>query len=106
MRAEEIYSEAKRQSGVRNIDVLMNSQSPHKWWYILKSAALARVRHYLRLLVGVEDRFESWLVKLICCHIILTASSPGSLLIYRSHASLLLVLPPLPSGRVRVDVSC
>ena len=33
-----ICSESKRQFGVRNIDVLMNVQSPHKWWSTLKSA--------------------------------------------------------------------
>ena len=32
------YSEAKRQFSVRNRDVLMNAQSPHKWWSTLKSA--------------------------------------------------------------------
>ena len=39
--------------------------------------------------------------KLICCQIILTASSPGSLLIFHSIVIRLLNLPPLPSGRVR-----
>ena len=38
MRANETYSEAKRQFTVRNRDVIMNIQSPHKWWSILKSA--------------------------------------------------------------------
>ena len=37
MRANETYSEAKRQFSVRT-DVLMNVQSPHKWWSTLKSA--------------------------------------------------------------------
>ena len=36
--ANEVYSEPKRQFGIRNIDVLMNVQSPHKWWSTLKSA--------------------------------------------------------------------
>ena len=39
MRANEIYSKAKRQFSVRNRDALMNAQSPHKWWSTLKSAA-------------------------------------------------------------------
>ena len=43
----------------------------------------ARVRHCLPLLVGVVDWCESPLVRLICCRIMLTASSPGSLLISR-----------------------
>ena len=34
----ETYSEAKRQLSDRNRDVLMNVQSPHKWWSTLKSA--------------------------------------------------------------------
>ena len=38
MRANETYSEAKRQFSNRNRDVLMNVQSPHKWWSTLKSA--------------------------------------------------------------------
>ena len=38
MRDNETYSEAKRQFSVRNRDVLMNVQSPHKWWSTLKSA--------------------------------------------------------------------
>ena len=41
----------------------------------------------------------SLLVRLICCWIILTASSPGRLLICRSLAIRLLVFPHLPSGR-------
>ena len=38
MRANETYSEAKRQFSDRNRDDLMNVQSPHKWWSALKSA--------------------------------------------------------------------
>ena len=38
MRPNETYSEAKRQFSDRNRDVLMNVQSPHKWWSTLKSA--------------------------------------------------------------------
>ena len=38
MRANETYSEAKRQFSDRNRDVLMNVHSPHKWWSTLKSA--------------------------------------------------------------------
>ena len=34
----EAYSEAKRQFSDRNRYVLMNVQSPHKWWSTLKSA--------------------------------------------------------------------
>ena len=38
VRANETYSEAKRQFSDRNRDVLMNVQSPHKWWSTPKSA--------------------------------------------------------------------
>ena len=38
MRANETYTEAKRQFSDRNRDVLMNVQSPNKWWSTLKSA--------------------------------------------------------------------
>ena len=38
VRANETYSEAKRQFSVRNRYVLMNVQSPHKWWSTLKTA--------------------------------------------------------------------
>ena len=36
--ANETYSEAKRQFSSRNRDVIMNAQSPQKWWSTLKSA--------------------------------------------------------------------
>ena len=35
VRANETYSEAKRQFSARNRDVLMNARSPHKWWSTL-----------------------------------------------------------------------
>ena len=38
MRANETYSKAKRQFSDRHRTVLMNVQSPHKWWSTLKSA--------------------------------------------------------------------
>ena len=38
VRANESYSEAKHQFSDRNRDVLMNVQSPPKWWSTLKSA--------------------------------------------------------------------
>ena len=41
MRANETYSEAKRQFSDRNRVVLMNIQSPHKWWSTLKSAVFS-----------------------------------------------------------------
>ena len=41
VRANETNSEAKRQFSDRNRDVLMNVQSPHKWWSTLKSEVIA-----------------------------------------------------------------
>ena len=38
MRANETDSEAKRQFTARNLDVLMNNQSPHNWGSTLRSA--------------------------------------------------------------------
>ena len=38
VRANETYSEAKRQFSVRYRDVIMNAQSPHKWWSTLRSS--------------------------------------------------------------------
>ena len=40
MRANETYSEAKRQFSAREKDVLINAPSPHKWWSTLKSAVI------------------------------------------------------------------
>ena len=89
VRGNETYSEAKRQFSDRNGDVLMNVQSPRKWWSTLKSA------------VRVVDWCVNRLVRLICCLIILTASSPRRLLIYRSLDIHLLVLTPLRLCLVR-----
>ena len=47
----------------------------------------------------------SRLARLICCRIILKASSPARLLICRSLDNRLLGLPPLPTGRERSGVS-
>ena len=38
VRANETYLDDKHQFSVRNIDVLMNVQSPYKWWSTLKTA--------------------------------------------------------------------
>ena len=43
VRANETYSEAKHQFSVRNIDVLMNVQSPHKWLMAVVLSTGARV---------------------------------------------------------------
>ena len=91
VRANETYSEAKHQFSVRNIDVLMNVQSPHNWWSTLKSAVFGSSSS-LPPLVGPGGGLVCESVgKLICCQIILTASSPGSLLICWSLAIRLLI---------------
>ena len=41
MRANETYSNGNRQFSVRNRDVLMNAQSPYKWWSTLKSTVFS-----------------------------------------------------------------
>ena len=73
---------------------------------LLSLRCSARVHRCLRSLVRVVDWCVSRLVRLICCRIILTASSQGRLLIYRALVIHLLVLPPLRLGRVRWGVSC
>ena len=51
MRSNETSSEEKRQFSVRNRDVIMNAQSPHKWWSTLKSDVFGLTSSLL-LLVG------------------------------------------------------
>ena len=60
---------------------------------LLNQRCSARVHPCLCLLVRVVDRCASRLVRLICYWIILTARSPGRLLVCRSVAIRLLVLP-------------
>ena len=47
VRTNETYSEAKRQFSDRNRDVLMNVQSPHKWWSTLKYAVFGTSSPFL-----------------------------------------------------------
>ena len=53
VRANETYSEARRQVSVRSRDMLINAQSPHKWWSTLKSVVFG-VSSSLPPLVGVD----------------------------------------------------
>ena len=53
MRANETYSEARHQFAVMNRDVLMNDQSPHKWWSTPKSAVFGLTALLLPLVGGV-----------------------------------------------------
>ena len=91
VRANETYSEDKHQFSVRNIDVLMNVHSLISGGSLLCSLCSARVRHCLPWSVRVGDWCVSRLEWLICCQIILTASSPGS------HVDLLVTCHPSPS---------
>ena len=91
VRANEVYSDAKHQFIVRNIDVLMNIQPLISAGPLLSPLCSARVRHYLPWSVQVGDWCVSRLERLISCPIISTASSPGSLLICWSLAICLLV---------------
>ena len=106
MGANETYSEAKRQFSDRNGDVLMNAQSPHKWWSTFKSAVFGSSSALPPLVSEGGGLVCESIDKADLLSIILTASSPGTLLICRSLAIHLLVLPPLPSGRDRLGVSC
>ena len=71
---------------------------------LLSLLCSALVRHCHRLLVGLVDWCANLFVWLVCCQIILMASSQGSQLICRSLAIHLLDLPPLPPGRMRPGV--
>ena len=53
VRANETYSEAKRQFSDRNRDVFMNVQSPHKWWSTLKSAVFGSSSSLPQLVSGL-----------------------------------------------------
>ena len=52
VRANETYSEAKRQVSDRNGDVLMNVQSPHESWSTRKSAVFGSNSSLPRLVGG------------------------------------------------------
>ena len=54
----------------------------------------------------VVDWCASQFVRLICCQITLTASSPRNLLISYTLAIHLLIVSPLPSDRMRFGTSC
>ena len=101
VRANETYSEAKRQFSDRNRDVLMNIQSPHKWWSTLTSAVFGSSSSLPPLVSEGGGLVCESVGKADLLWIILTASSPGRLLIHRSLVIHLLVLPLLRLGRVR-----
>ena len=81
-------------------DILMNVHSPHKGWSTLKSAVFGSSSSLDLLVIEGGGLVCQLVVRLICCRLILTASSPGRLLICSPDISLI-VLPPLHSGRAR-----
>ena len=101
VRANETYSEAKRQFKDRNGDILMNVHPPHKWWSTLKSAVFGSSSSLPLLLSQGGGLVCEWVGKVDLLLDGLMACSPLRLLICRSLANCLLVLPPLHSGRVR-----
>ena len=122
VRANETYSEAKRQFSARNRDVLMNAQSPHKWWSTLKSAVFGLTSSLPPLVGGVGVRLHQH-----CRRLALVCESVGKDDLFSDHfdgkqsresvnlpltchPSLSLTLSVsksyLPSGRVRSSVSC
>ena len=98
VRANETYSEVKHQFSDRNRDVLTNIQSPHKWWSNLMSVVFGSSSSLPSLVSEGGGLVCESVIRLICCQIILTASSLGWLLICCSLVICLLVLPPLRLG--------
>ena len=86
VRAYETYSKAKRQFSDRERFVLMNVHSLHKWWSTLESAVFCSSSSLPPLVSEGGGLVCESVVKLIRYRIILTASSPGRLLICRSLA--------------------
>ena len=96
--ANETYSKTLRQFSVRNWDVLMNAQSPHKWWSTLKvccvrlefdpaTACWWGVVGKADLLSDQFDGKQSWE------SVVMPVTCPSSL-----------DSPPSPSGRMRLGV--
>ena len=77
MRADETYLEARRQFSDRNRYVLMNVESPHKWWSTLKSAVFGSSSSLPPLVSEGGGLVCESHGKADLCWIILTASSPG-----------------------------
>ena len=106
VRANETYSEDKRQFTARNREVLTNEQSAHRRWWTLKSAVFD-LSSSLPPLVGEGGGL---LCKSVGKADLLSDHFDGKQsresLICRSLAIHLHDLPPLPSGRVRSGVSC
>ena len=80
VRANETYSEANV-SLMWETDILMNVLSCHKYKSTLKTVVFGTGSSLPPLVGGGGDLVCEYVVRLICCQIILTASSAGSQLI-------------------------
>ena len=106
MRANETYSEAKRQFSNRNRAVLMKVQSPHKCWSTLKSAVFGTSSSLPPIVseggglvcesVGKADLLSDYF----------DSKQSGETVDMPLTSIHILVLPPLPSGQDRSGVSC
>ena len=106
MRANETYSEAKRQFSDRNRAVLMNVQSPHKWWSTLKSAVFGSSSSFPPLVDEGGGLVCESVVKAdpLSDHFDKKQSREAVDLPLTCHPSP--SLPRLPSGRERSCISC
>ena len=97
VRAIETYLEAKRQFSDRNGSVLMNVQSPHKWWSTLQSAVFGTSSSLLPLVSeGGQLVCESvGKADLLSDHFDSKQSRDAVDLLLTCHPSSI-VLPPLP----------
>ena len=101
MRANETYSEAKRQFGDRNRDVLVNVQSPHKWWSTLKSAVFSSSSSLPPLISEGGGLVCESVCKAHLLSDYFDRKQSRQAAIYHSLVIHLLVLPPLRLGLVR-----
>ena len=106
VRANETYSEVKCQFSDRNSDVLVNVQSPHKWWSTHKSVVFGS-SSTLPLLISEGGGLVCELIgKADLLSDDFDSKQSRETVDLRSLAIHLLVLPTLPSGRERSCVSC
>ena len=106
MRANENYSEAKRQFSDRHRAVLMNVQSPQKWWVTLKSVVFGTSSSLPPLVSdGGRQVCESVRKADLLSDYFDKQSREAVDLPLTCHQSPI-VFPPWPSGRERSGISC
>ena len=106
VRNTKLNRNTKHQLSVRNINVHINVQSPHKWWSTLKSAVFGS-RSSLPPLVGPGWRLVCESVgkaDLLSDHFDSRQSRESVNLLVTCHPSPSLIT--LPSGQMRLNVSC